>query len=105
MNNDYISRDAALNVVGAIIKVITPIEESRDIFFHDSGRNAAITGAMIELKKLPSADVAPVVHGRWIDELYNWHCDQCDKWLRIEDGTAHMNYCPNCGAKMDVEIE
>ena len=46
-----------------------------------------------------------VVYGKWIDELYNWHCDQCDKWLRIEDGTAHMNYCPNCGAKMDVEIE
>ena len=27
----------------------------------------------------PAADVAPVVHGRWIDRcVRDWHCSECD---------------------------
>lgn len=49
---------------------------------------------------LPSADVAPVRHGKWlhhtmIDGHIHAECSECHK-VRIID-----NYCPNCGAKMD----
>ena len=54
------------------------------------------------LLSIPAADVAPVVHGRWI-----WH----NKWEPFEfkyecsichDGSdLESKYCPNCGAKMD----
>lgn len=49
---------------------------------------------------MPAADVAPVVHGRWImhdDELgLTCECSVC----HIET-MGDGNYCPNCGAKMD----
>ena len=50
------------------------------------------------------ADVAPVVHGRWIEHkkyifgtMYD--CSVCDN--RILDNGHAWNYCPNCGARMD----
>lgn len=66
----------------------------------------------------PAADVAPVVHGRWEPyfeevEIYNaggvaerkqtgWICGRCKS---VESITRYYktNYCPNCGAKMDLE--
>lgn len=66
----------------------------------------------------PAADVAPVVHGRWVYNpngmdwnLGAWQCSFCkcnnnnlpgnDKYNPyIFQGS---NYCPNCGAKMDGE--
>ena len=53
-------------------------------------------------------DVAPVRHGRWIEqEKYTfgtmYDCSICDN--RILDNGHSWNYCPNCGAKMDEVIE
>ena len=53
---------------------------------------------------IPSADVAPVVHGKWIEqEKYTfgvmYDCSICDN-LILDNGHS-WNYCPNCGAKMD----
>ena len=62
-----------------------------------------------DVDAIPAADVAPVVHGRWIEytkviipEPYNkweqaWKCSECG----FDDGFVAYNYCPNCGAKMD----
>ena len=59
------------------------------------------------LESIPSADVAPVVHGRWIDHMIrDWRCSLCGEKLlgRGYDGYGIKNlpnYCPNCGARMD----
>lgn len=53
-----------------------------------------------ELEMLPAADVAPVVHGRWmppVDGKYGCLCSACKK--QSDNGS---DYCPNCGAKMDL---
>ena len=59
--------------------------------------------------KIPTADVAPVRHGRWLGwgksgtptyENYGT-CSVCGEDAEIY--TEHRNYCPNCGAKMDLE--
>ena len=50
-----------------------------------------------------SADVVEVRHGRWIGKTYK--CSLCGKWVDPLQGDADMNYCPNCGAKMDGEEE
>lgn len=52
----------------------------------------------------PAADVAPVVHGRWIErEKYTfgtmYDCSICG--TRILDNGHSWNYCSHCGAKMD----
>ena len=57
-----------------------------------------------DIKGMKAADVAPVRHARWGVEVgMNFfkerNCPVCKK--RIESN--FWNYCPNCGAKMDLE--
>ena len=52
------------------------------------------------LEDLPSADVAPVRHGRWMDMKGFWMCSECHK-----DTLNLFNYCPYCGAKMDGDAD
>lgn len=67
------------------------------------------------IEMIPAADVAPVVHGRWKIKLLNDYqkysvtCSICG-WVGIDnydsyDDPSDFNYCPNCGAKMDLENE
>ena len=57
-----------------------------------------------------AADVAPVVHARWIHSRYEdcseqfelVKCSQCNHEAYAMAIYVHGgNYCPNCGAKMD----
>ena len=55
---------------------------------------------------MPAADVAPVRHGRWNDG--DPYCPICrkDKFRGLDvDVWADWkpDYCPNCGAKMDLD--
>ena len=55
-------------------------------------------------------DNEPVVHGRWISGRGSWSTENCSvcgwKIPYSEDSCwGDMNYCPNCGAKMDLEGE
>lgn len=56
------------------------------------------------IEKLPAADVATVRHGRWNDSLARItpYCSVCGHSHRCLIRTP--NYCPNCGAKMDGEL-
>ena len=51
-----------------------------------------------DIKEQPTADVAPVRHGYWIE---NKHTDTaiCSECKCVF--TDETNYCPKCGAKMD----
>ena len=62
------------------------------------------------IRGVPAADVAPVVHGRWIrphwkNSNYCYDCSECGgeamhrdyQWAK--DGIYPI--CPNCGARMD----
>ena len=60
-------------------------------------------------KDIPSADVAPVRHARWKSGACS-ECGGIKPMTRIEDcglliweAPYKLNYCPNCGAKMDGE--
>ena len=65
---------------------------------------------------VPSVDVAPVRHGRWIeygenkDGTHNICCSVCDGFFKSK---GHANscytrnkyrYCHNCGSRMDQEV-
>ena len=62
------------------------------------------------LNQFPAADVAPVVHGKWIFKS-RWHdsidenlCSKCGQ-LVTTAAEKQMDYCPNCGARMDGGAE
>ena len=71
------------------------------------------------IKSAPTADVVEVRHGKWIEtqEPLGWcdvDCAECsvchESWIIDEDSSIDdyeciWHYCPNCGAKMDGDIE
>ena len=89
MMDDYISRDAAL----------TALQDS-DLFNTTERQLRAI-------RELPAADVAEVVHRRWISFLDGAHIMperyyRCSRCGRAE--SRRQPYC-HCGAKMDGAAE
>lgn len=64
--------------------------------------------AWSEIRKLPAADVAPVVHTRWAhlggDE---WCCPVCGFVITTEGSwdKPTKKYCEDCGAKMNEPDE
>ena len=91
---DYIEREAALRTA----HIMRPEDKCLET----------------ELMKIPAADVAPVVHGRWIrphwkNSNYCYDCSECGgeamhrdyQWAK--DGIYPI--CPNCGARMDGDAE
>lgn len=94
---DYIDR-------GTAIAKLTALEVSKP--------NATMVAAKRMLADMPAADVAPVVHGRWIEQedtmLDTYYtCSACKEDFYIETtGYTEKDlflytFCPNCGAKMD----
>lgn len=102
---EYIEREAAID---AIMKVYvrTAGYKARERVFE----------AEEAVHRLPVADVAPVQHGRWIEQedpmldVY-YTCSVCKEDFYIETtGYTEKDmflytYCPNCGAKMDGGAE
>lgn len=65
---------------------------------------------VVMIDRFPVADVAPVVHGRWIHSRYEdcseqfelVKCSQCNhEAYAMAFYVRGGNYCPSCGAKMD----
>lgn len=96
---EYIDREAALEICDK--------EYKERLRMHDYCGDTVAWNIGGAIKELPCADVAPVVHGRWIHDGYringgiDWcHCSECGK---SDNFCARTNYCPNCGAKMDIK--
>lgn len=63
---------------------------------------------MRDIDDIPSADVQPVKHGRWIEVTpKHSRCSVCDTTclIAVYPISKGANYCPNCGARMDGDIE
>lgn len=96
---EYIERKIATNVIGNI-DTSHPYDDKDDI----------VEQAIGLIDHIPSADVAPVRHGRWEDSTDEWlgtdvyTCSKCRESYVLVEGTPKENlwhYCPNCGAKID----
>ena len=56
------------------------------------------------MKHAPVVDAMPLRHGRWEKkkDAINWSCSVCGN-EPFHCHLEHMNFCPNCGTKMDAE--
>ena len=64
-----------------------------------------------DMSKIPTADVAEVKHGKWVQDKYlTQKCSFCG--FEIDDDVSFEmygdcyrkpKYCPECGAKMECE--
>lgn len=63
---------------------------------------------MMEVCGIPSADVAPVVHSRFVDMGGFPACERCGASPAVcepkpNNKSGYPPYCYSCGAKMDME--
>lgn len=87
--------------------------ESEDVKYSFIG--AGVQATINEIKKFPLEDAKPVIHAHWLTSMEkfekNWfamdRCSNCS-WLKpilVEGAEISFNYCPNCGAKIDEEVD
>ena len=80
----------------------------QDLKDHKIPFNADINEAIIVA---PTIDAVPVKHGHWVEqehEDWKWskeyRCSECGKYRLVTTPVGReWNYCPYCGAKMEVE--
>ena len=107
--DDYIKREAAIAIIEDAQKELCPVGRygRNYVYGPDREKYDAWDEIIDALENMPAADVAPVVHGRWVTHYrsgtpvadgYVSTC--CDMW-----NNRKSDYCPNCGAKMDGGAE
>ena len=87
---EYINRERARFEAKRYFKNMDEIQEDLDMLFC----------------MLPSENVAPVRHGRWIDKGEYAVCMECGgrsgtQYDSVEPIPLMTQFCPNCGAIMD----
>lgn len=96
---EYIEREAAVNAIIAIMPSMSTPDghgERDDLVL---AAQEMCEDNIREINNIPAADVTPVVHGRWEPYRKNLgKCSECGEVVQIRS-----NYCPDCGAKMDLE--
>ena len=93
---DYIVRNDLIEYLDYIQRPKIPVTEGF--------KYITIADAIRVVKERPTADVAPVIHGKWIYHKQNINeyreCSNCNIWFKWE--MPRNSYCPNCGTKMDL---
>lgn len=91
---EYIEREVALEAT-----TYNPLVEPdpTDIIY------LTLMTAQKNIRKIPAADVAPVVHGEWCWKGKFKACSRCGSYVEWNEtlGANFWKYCPYCGAKMD----
>lgn len=106
---EYIDRDSALKIIHEKQKALCPAGRYGRRYVYGSDREAYDVWEEIldSISAIPTADVAPVVHGRWIGEEID--IETCDISATLQEcSVCHRvrpvdGYCSHCCAKMDKE--
>lgn len=92
---DYIDREALLKAISKVGG--SPLSEWDTV------------GVVSLVANQPAADVSPVRRGQWKPAGFVFmgesvDCSECGYRIATSIGRG-WNYCPNCGAKMEVEYD
>ena len=96
--DDLISRQAAIaTAISGRVRTLPTTEDGENWIRVNEVRDSLLS--------LPSAQPET---GKWI-KLYagNYKCSVCGVWFANDDNemVEDFKYCPNCGCKMEVEVE
>ncbi len=88
---------------------ISSVSEDDEPVWTDAHIEELANDFIVIPKDTPAADVAPVVHGRWIrfkepdseTGYIHMRCSVCTAYWSDPSHADHFRYCPSCGAKMD----
>lgn len=80
-------------------------------FHRDCDNREIIQGleiAVADLGDMPTLEVRPVVHAKWIFVNDKCGCSNCRNCLSYDGNgvvldLSHLPYCPHCGATMDLK--
>ena len=87
------------------IKKSYAVDAVLDVYYDTPDINLSGEKFEAAILKIPVADVAPVRHGKWeiIVGSNGKEYMVCTCCRVSQDLTGVFTYCPNCGAKMDLE--
>lgn len=95
---EYIEKEAAM---------LTPVLPKEHRHYQTSNLDDVYAqgwaDALDNIKNAPAADVAPVVHGNWIEDGNCQICSECGEEHCWDEYRAA--YCDSCGAKMDGGVD
>lgn len=123
--SEYINKQEILN---AFDEADCDVHEAFADEYCEFGFSRPLVRSIIH--ELPFVDAVPVVHGRWVykhrhrggfrrktgvddtgephtitvDERYETDDPYCSECGKLNE-SVWLNYCPNCGAKMEVDHE
>lgn len=93
---EYINRSELLRIESLLDSDVLRASKTASVIYDQ---------IMYDIEHIPAADVEEVKHGKWIEYLpvlrvgnLQIGCSECG--LTNDFKTS---YCPNCGAKMDLE--
>lgn len=107
---EYIERDAAIAIIEEKQKELCPVGRYGRGYVYGSDREKydAWNEIIDALENVPTADVAPVVNGKWIGAPLCGNaicrCSNCGAFCSIhanQSGKITQKFCPHCGAIMD----
>lgn len=97
---EYIECEALIDYIDNRIPKLIASSDGKHIVYVETIREIIVN--------FPTADVAPVRHGHWIEEYdcgyITPHCSECGETALTKEETSYdyvySSYCPRCGAKM-----
>lgn len=105
---EYIKLEAAIAIIEEKQKELCPVGRYGRGYVYGSGREKydAWDEIIDALENITAADVAPVVHGRWVSVAGKRDriCSRClrdEPYKNADDDAEVFEFCPHCGAKMD----
>lgn len=111
--SEYIDKNEAVDLVDLHDWYIASVLEDDEPVWTEAHIEELANDFIVIPKDTPAADVAQVVHGKWIridDPEFicgDFECSNCSHREYEVDtnefmpGENHLLYCPFCGAKMD----
>lgn len=70
--------------------------------WNDHERGLTLFGIAELLDEMPVVEAVPVIHAKLINPQPYGECSICGTLIDIRD---EFNYCPHCGAKLDLKEE